>query len=345
MGLRLFNRKRRQPAPPPLIEHKPAMPAVAPPDVYQPAPRIDLPEDPLQRQMQLERFGQLARHLPRRQNQPVVEAARAAAVAMIDECFALVPEGIASLIQTISDLAGGPEIDVDVNPFLLARHCVTNRQFQMFVDDGGYRELEWWPEDIWPHLIDFVDQTGENAPRYWREGRHDRRYADYPVVGVCFYEAAAFAKWAGYRLPTGGEWQMAASWRLRSAANVLRRYPWGDALDTTRCNIWASGVGHTSPVGDYEKGAAPNGVLQLIGNVWEWTDNDYEVTDDEGRLIIGDMVLKEIRGGAFDTYFAAQATSAFRTGLASLVRAHNVGFRCALDLTQASGANPPANDG
>jgi iron(II)-dependent oxidoreductase len=124
---------------------------------------------------------------------------------------------------------------------------------------------------------------------------------------------------------------MAASWRIRSAAHVLRRYPWGDALDTSKCNVWASRIGGTVPVTAYPTGAAPNGVLQLIGNVWEWTESDFDVTDDQGRPIVGDMLMKEMRGGAFDTYFPSQATSSFRTGLAALVRAHNVGFRCVVE--------------
>ena len=194
-----------------------------------------------------------------------------------------------------------------------------------------------WTEDIWPHLIEFKDQTGSHGPRFWRDGRHDRRITDHPVVGISYYEAEAYARWAGYRLPTSAEWQMAANWRIRSSAHVLRRYPWGDAFDTRKCNLWASNVGHTVPVQAYEEGAAPNGVLQLIGNAWEWTDGDYEVQDDAHRVVVGDMVLKEIRGGAFDTYFPAQATSSFRTGLASLRRMHNVGFRCVVDLNGPAG--------
>jgi iron(II)-dependent oxidoreductase len=155
------------------------------------------------------------------------------------------------------------------------------------------------------------------------------------VVGICCFEASAYARWAGYRLPTEAEWQMAASWRLRSSAHVFRRYPWGDALDTDRCNIWSSGVGAALPVSAHEAGAAPNGVLQLIGNVWEWTSSDFDVIDNERRPVVGDMVLKSIRGGSFDAYFAVQATSFFRTGLASLARTHNVGFRCVLDIREA----------
>jgi len=78
-------------------------------------------------------------------------------------------------------------------------------------------------------------------------------------------------------------------------------------------------------------------VIQLIGNVWEWTTSAYEVANDEGRTVIGDMMLQEIRGGAFDTYFASQATGSFRSGLATLARPHNVGIRCALDMTGTGG--------
>lgn len=330
MGLRLLTRRQRDGGGQAAGSRVTALRVREP---YEPAEPFALDEDPLKRQLQLERYGFVVRHRHQWEDHPQIEALFQAAVEAIDEHFALVPEGFASLTQSTSDFPGAPELDVQTEPFLLARCCVTNAQYQKFVDSGGYEDLELWPQDIWPHLIDFKDQTNRPAPRYWREGRHDKRLADHPVVGICFYEAAAYAKWAGYRLPTGAQWQMAASWRIRSSANVLRRYPWGDALDTRRCNIWASGVGTTVPVKAYEAGAAPNGVLQLIGNVWEWTETDYEVTDDCGRTVVGDMLMKEVRGGAFDTYFAAQATSCFRTGLVSLARAHNVGFRCVVDLS------------
>jgi iron(II)-dependent oxidoreductase len=255
-----------------------------------------------------------------------------AATQAIDESFALVPDGFASLPQTIADHPGCQEEDIETGSFLLSIHAITNAQYQKFVDGGGYEELELWPRDIWPHLIDFKDQTENTGPRFWRNGRHNRRLAEHPVVGICYYEAAAYATWAGYRLPTEAEWQMAASWRIRSSSNVLRRYPWGDALDTSRCNIWSSGIGETVPVSAYKTGGAPNGILQLCGNVWEWTSSDFMVVHEEGRPVVGDMLMKSIRGGAYDTYFPSQATSCFRTGLASLSRAHNVGFRCAMDL-------------
>lgn len=333
MALALFSRRRTEsPSPAPRPESRPPADATA----YEPAEALELSSDPLRRMLQLERFGiVVARREQYRQypewRQSIETAARA-----IDERFALVPEGTAALAQTIGAQPGAPEINVETEAFLIGRHAVTNAAYQCFVDDGGYEDLEYWPKDIWPHIIDFHDQTHQPGPRYWRGGRHNRLFADHPVVGVCYYEAAAYARWAGYRLPTEAEWQMAASWRIRSSADVLRRYPWGDALDIRRCNIWASGVGATVPVTAYEMGAAPNGVLQLVGNVWEWTSSDFEITDDEGHTLIGDTIMKSIRGGAFDTYFPAQATSCFRSGAACLARTHNTGFRCALDLSAAS---------
>jgi iron(II)-dependent oxidoreductase len=330
MGLKLFFRKNGTPG-----DQSPAVrrSRSAAGASYEHAQRVPLEEDLIQRHAQLERFGFIIRQRHHWSEHPLIESIFQKAVDAIDERFALVPEGFVSLAQATNDYPGCPEEDVLTEPFLLARHCITNAQYQKFVDVGGYADMELWPEDVWPHMIDFKDQTDQHAPRYWRDGRHDRRLGDHPVVGVSYYEACAYARWAGYRLPTGAEWQMAASWRIRSSANVLRRYPWGDALDTLRCNIWASSVGQTVPVDQYESGAAPNGVRQLIGNVWEWTTSNYEVVDDCGRTVVGDMLLKEIRGGAFDTYFPSQATSCFRTALPSLVRAHNVGFRCVLDLS------------
>lgn len=301
-------------------------------DDYQLADVLTVSEDPLKSHLQTERYGALAADAERWADYPGVKDARKKALEKIDERFAMVPDGCASLPQTVNDDPGAAEIDVETAAYLLSLHPITQAQYQLFVDDGGYEQLELWPQDIWPHLIDFKDLSGHAAPRYWREGRHDRRLCDHPIVGICHFEASAYANWAGYRLPSEAEWQMAASWRIRSSAQTIRRYPWGDALDINKCNIWSSGVGQTVPVDEYEDGAAPNGVVQLVGNVWEWVNGIYDVGDGGGGRVVGDMVLQSIRGGAYDTYFASQATSTFRTGLVGLARVHNVGFRCAMDV-------------
>ncbi len=299
---------------------------------YEPSEITELESDPLKRCLQLEQYGVILANRERCMNHPQGQAIYQAALARTDEHFALVPEGFVSLAQTINDVPGCPEVDIETAPFLLARYAVTNAQYQHFVDAGGYGDLELWPKEIWPHMIDFRDLSGCAGPRFWEKGRYDKSLADHPVVGICFYEAQAYARWAGFRLPTEAEWQMAASWRIRSSAQILHRYPWGDALDVRRCNLWATGIGGTVPVHEFETGAAPNGVHQLVGNVWEWCDSDFSPIDAKGRPIVGDMLMKSIRGGAFDTYFPCQATSFFRTGLACILRVHNVGFRLAMDI-------------
>jgi gamma-glutamyl hercynylcysteine S-oxide synthase len=309
------------------------------PGPYLPAEVMELDRDPLKQLLQQERYALIATNQSQWLVHPEFSSVYKSAMETLDHQYALVPEGFVSLAQTVVDYPGCPETDIETEPFLLNKYTVTNAQYQKFVDADGYQNLELWPKDIWPHLIDLKDLTEKPGPRFWEQGRHDQRLADHPVVGVNFFEAAAYAKWAGLRLPTEAEWQMAASWRIRSSAHVLRRYPWGDALDTNRCNIWASNTGQTVPVGEYKTGGAPNGVLQLVGNVWEWTDSDFNVVDKTGRPILGDMLMKSIRGGAFDTYFPSQATSTFRTGLGVLFRVHNVGFRCALNAGDNSTAN------
>ncbi len=253
----------------------------------------------------------------------------------LEHQMGLVPAGRVTLSTTLSAALGSPEQEVDVEPFLLDVHAVTNSRFQQFVDGGGYDALECWPQDIWPHLIEFKDRSGQAAPRCWLDGRHDVALGDHPVVGITWYEAQAYALWIGQRLPAEGEWEMAASWHIRSSTDCVRRFPWGDTMDSQRCNVWSSRKKGTTPVSEYEKGAAPNQVRQLVGNVWEWTDSEFFVTDDEGRPIVGEMPMRVVRGGAFDTYFDTQAASAFRSGQLVLARPHNTGFRCAMNLADA----------
>ncbi len=345
MALTLFSRKKNPAVGQdvPVRTPQPVAPPPPPPDSllaeYQPAAEQVANDDPLTRFMQQRRFGLIIQNAERYHAHPKAEKLIATANQGLEDAFALVPAGSASLAQTLNDQPGSSQADVEVEPFLLAIHCVTNAEFQWFVDDGAYENMDLWPEEIWPYLIEFQDLTGEHAPRFWRSGRHDRRRSDHPVTGVSWYEAAAYAAWAGYHLPTEAEWQMAASWRIRSSADLLRRFPWGDALESTRCNLWNSGVGMTVPVDANPGGAAPNNVQQLIGNVWEWVSTEFNILADDATPIVGEMPMMGIRGGAFDTYFESQATSTFRSGQIALGRTHNIGFRCALDLDEADAHN------
>ena len=306
-------------------------------ETSQPAPLVPLDNDPLKRAFQQGRHcailqdkaGQFKSHPDFK---PVLKEVHTE----LEQRMALVPAGTVSISKTLAAQPGDAEEDINVASYLLDVHCVSNKRYQYFVDAGGYDMLEYWPEEIWPHLIELKDLTGQPGPRYWRQGRHDVRLSEHPVVGVSWYEAQAYTLWAGQRLPTEAEWQMAASWQLHSSTNLMRRFPWGDAMDKKRCNIWGSRIGGTLPVTAFANGAAPNHVLQLVGNVWEWTDTDYCVTDAYNRPVVGEMPMHVVRGGAFDTYFESQATSHFRTGQLALARTPNTGFRCAMNLGDAT---------
>jgi gamma-glutamyl hercynylcysteine S-oxide synthase len=300
-----------------------------------PAPAEPLDPDPLKALFQQERLNVILQQKEQWKDHPEGEAICRQAAEYLDSHMAIIPEGRASLLRTLTEVPDAEVVDCPIDAFLLDIFAVSNARYQQFIDAGGYDDLSLWPESIWTHLIQMRDQTGQPGPRYWRDGRHDQRFGDHPVVGICWYEACAYTRWIGQRLPTEAEWQLAASWRIKSETDVLYRFPWGDAMDRRKCNIWAAGLGTTVPVNGYENGAAPNGVLQLVGNVWEWVDGDLDLVTEEGVQIVGEMTLKAARGGGFDTYFESQCTGLFRSGYTALTRAHNVGFRCALSLRDA----------
>lgn len=298
-----------------------------------------LDEDPLRRMFQQGRHAAILREEVKWKVHPGGEKIIRQAEAALEERMALVPAGSVTIATTLAAQPGSPEVEIEVEPVLFDIHTVTNSRFQLFVDAEGYDALEFWPEEIWPHLIELKDQTGQPAPRFWRNARHNTLVSEHPVVGISWFEAQAYSLWIGQRLPTEAEWQMAGSWHIKSSTDIMRRFPWGDAMDAERCNIWASRHRTTVPVTEYPTGAAPNQVLQLVGNVWEWTDTEFTVTDETGGPILGEMPMHVVRGGAFDTYFEGQGTTAFGTGQLALARSTNTGFRCAMDLQGATWMN------
>lgn len=227
---------------------------------------------------------------------------------------------------------------VRVEAFLLDRTCVTNREFQAFVDAGGYEQMAFWEPQIWPGVLDFVDQTGYSGPRYWRHGRYPEGQDEHPVSGVSWFEAAAYARWCGKRLPTDPEWEKAAAWPSQMSATTKpsRRFPWGETLDKTRANLWLTNVGHTVPVDDFADGVSVGGIYQLIGNVWEWTAGNFGALASYDDELVLPTLLKSIRGGAFDTYFEAHATCQFQSGEDPTSRLPNIGFRCAVSFCDLS---------
>lgn len=271
----------------------------------------------------------------------------ARALAMLEAKMALVPAGQV-VVGPINEALEDGKIDInslheahaqvlEIEPVFLDRYPVTNAQFHQFVADGGYEELEIWDPEILGAVLDFVDQTGQPGPRFWRDGCFPQGEANLPVVGVCWYEAVAYARWSGKRLPTAAEWVKAGSWPVAPRPDVwlLRRYPWGNAFDPAKANLWCSGEGRIVPVDQYEEGVSVGGIYQLIGNVWEWTADNYGWASDISLRL--PMPMKSIRGGAFDTYFENQATCHFQSGESPLNRKHNIGFRLALSPCDVAG--------
>lgn len=255
----------------------------------------------------------------------------------LDESMSIVPQGAVALSDEIS----GPNVDrpgsrrlESVASLYLDRYAVTNRQFFEFVKAGGYSEMGLWDPHVWAAVLDFVDASGEPGPRFWSNGKFPSGEGEHPVVGISWFEANAYARWAGKRLPSDAEWVRAGSWPVPvSDRDVLQRaYPWGDSMDRKRCNLWGTGPGKTVKVDDYAHGVSVGGVYQLIGNVWEWIASEFQPNVGHGQPLILPYPMKTIRGGAFDTYFDNQATCHFRSGEHPFARKHNIGFRCAVNV-------------
>jgi formylglycine-generating enzyme required for sulfatase activity len=180
-----------------------------------------------------------------------------------------------------------------------------------------------------------TDRTGRPGPRDWEHGKYPPALAEHPVVGVCWYEAVAYARWVGKRLATAAEWQKAGGWPEQLTGGTCNRYPWGNMFEPSRTNLSTSGPGHTVPVKEYPSGATPNGIYQMTGNVWEWLADPLETVPClPGESIQAWKPMRRIIGGAYNTYFPAEATCHFITGQGELDRRENIGFRCALSLGQ-----------
>jgi iron(II)-dependent oxidoreductase len=166
---------------------------------------------------------------------------------------------------------------VDLPAFRIGRFPVTNGEWQAFIDAGGYDEPGWWSPRGWDHRV----AAGLERPLFWSADGSRRRFGiaeeippDEPVQHVCFFEAEAYAAWAGGRLPTEREWEKACAWD--PAAGARRRWPWGSAdAGPALANLGGDAL-RPATVGAYPAGASAYGAEQLIGDVWEWTSSGFE---------------------------------------------------------------------
>jgi iron(II)-dependent oxidoreductase len=224
-----------------------------------------------------------------------------------------------------------------VNAFWLDRLQVSNLQFQGFVDECGYENESFWSICVRKQIGNFVDKTQMPGPRFWEQGKFPAGLEDHPVVGICWYEAEAFARWQGKRLPSDAEWLIAACGPLNSdddGHSVQRLYPWGQDPKTGVANLWGSELTNGGKVGtvatnSLPDGATNTGIQQLLGNAWEWMASEFRISNNAEELIL-DHPVKSLRGGAYDSYFGDQATCQLQSGDCPLARKHNIGFRCAV---------------
>ena len=240
-----------------------------------------------------------------------------------------------------------PAHRVQVDAFWLDSVPVSNADYQDFLADGGYADRRWWDPVGWEHM----QRAGLSAPLFWRREGRDwlrRRFGrtevvppDEPVMHVCWYEADAYARWAGRRLPTEAEWEKAA--RHDPGSGDTRQYPWGnDDATADRANLGQDHLG-PAPVGAYPAGASPLGIRQLIGDVWEWTSSDFAGYPGfapwpyrEYSEVFFGPEYKVLRGGSFAADRVA-CRGTFRNWDYPIRRQIFAGFRCARDAADGEG--------
>jgi iron(II)-dependent oxidoreductase len=230
--------------------------------------------------------------------------------------------------------------ELDLAPFRLDRTPVTNRAYLEFVEDGGYEREELWHRAGW----EWIKDEGITAPKHWYQpephswwtvcfGFDEPLRPDAPVVHVSWYEADAYTRWAGKRLPTEAEWEKAASWDPQT--ETKRLFPWGDEPPTPeRANIDQLAF-RTADVGAYPAGASACGALDMVGNVWEWTASDFRAYPgfeafpyrEYSEVFFGPN-YKVLRGGSWATRPVA-IRNTFRNWDYPIRRQLFAGFRCA----------------
>ncbi|OHB87963.1 MAG: hypothetical protein A3D13_07380, partial [Planctomycetes bacterium RIFCSPHIGHO2_02_FULL_40_12] len=194
--------------------------------------------------------------------------------------MALIPEGLFLMGSTEEDIgklleldrnveAGRfdveiPQREVYMSAYLIDKYPVTNAEYKKFIESGGYKQRDLWSDAGW----DYIQQSKpleSNCVNSAMDGEDDC-----PVVNISWYEAEAFARYAGKRLPSEAEWEKAAR------GTDGRIYPWGNKFDKTRLNCAESKIEKPTPVAKYPQGISSYGCFDMAGNVWEWTADWFD---------------------------------------------------------------------
>jgi iron(II)-dependent oxidoreductase len=171
-----------------------------------------------------------------------------------------------------------PRHHTELRGYRIGRTPITNGTWLTFVEGGGYQRREWWSREGWAwkedHDITRPQGWTEDLRSHWRLGTLTPLATGEPVVHVSWFEADAFARAHGVRLPTETEWERAATWDRRRG--VALRYPWGDLPPVPGVHANVDQLsGGTAPAGLLGAGAAPSGCLGMLGDVWEWTSTRF----------------------------------------------------------------------
>lgn len=185
-----------------------------------------------------------------------------------------IPAGTATIDYIAGYMQGKTVFDVPA--FHIGKYLVTNAQFRLFVDAGGYADDQWWTQTG----LSERQKGGWKQPLFW--GKPDWTANNQPVTGVSWYEAVAFCRWISaitgenIRLPTQPAWVRAAQ------GDDGRVYPWGNEWDKTRCNNNDLKLGKTTPVTQFEGlGDSPFGVVDMAGNLSEWGSTNWMTGSDD----------------------------------------------------------------
>ncbi len=231
-----------------------------------------------------------------------------------------------------------PLHEVELAAFSIDRTPVTNEQYLDFISNGGYEDRRFWSDAG----LAWLKESKAIAPKHWRhtgDGWTTRSMDRTgpvdplrPVIHVCFHEAQAFANWAGKRLPSETEWEVAASWD--PVATLARKYPWGATITPDDANVDQLRF-DTVQVDTFAGNVSPFGCYGMIGDVWEWTSSDFsgypgfvsfpypEYSED----FFGSD-YKVLRGGSWATRTGA-IRNTFRNWDYPIRRQIFSGFRCA----------------
>ena len=207
--------------------------------------------------------------------------------------------------------------EVEIKPFSIARAAVSNADYLKFIEAGGYLKKEYWDDQGWL----WREQSTLEKPVYFRQGDKGWQIKQFDqwkpmpmnaaIIHVCWFEAQAYCRWAGRRLPTEAEWEVAASAEPsadgKKLSSTKHHFPWGDEPPAAnQANLNGDALG-TVDVGAHAAGDSAFGCRQMIGNVWEWTQDIFEpypgfeadMYQDYSQPLFG--ITKVLRGGAWTT--------------------------------------------